>query len=82
MPKEIIETKAEVLALLVRIQEDCAPIKLSIGHVCKANFVNHDSITIHDAPPVVLRALVNAGLLVQIVEDGGVRIIFPKRLNT
>lgn len=76
-PFHKVETKLEVLALLVRLQKECAPIKLSIGHLGYAgNHVGHHTITIHEAPPSVVKALIGEGLIPDVVEGNGLRLYF------
>ena len=48
--------KYELLELVAKCQEQCAPITLSIG--CTVNgIVNHDYIVISDCPQLVLNEL-------------------------
>lgn len=68
-------TRAQFLAFLCGLQRTCAPIKLSIGHVADSHII-HDAVTIHDAPPIVLRQISAMGVHASIVEGGGLRIIF------
>lgn len=55
---------------LVNIQQDCAPIKLTIGSTTETNMVTHDTIVINEAPPVVINKLVELGYSLSATEKG------------
>lgn len=62
--------KVSLLFELAKLQEDCAPIKLSIGSTTETNMVRHDTIVINDAPPVVINKLVELGYSLFATEKG------------
>lgn len=62
--------KINLLEELVNIQQDCAPIKLTIGSTTESNMVRHDTIVINDAPPVVINKLVELGYSLFATENG------------
>lgn len=65
-----IENKIKLLETLAKIQENTAPITLSIGSVSETNIVQHDAIVIHNAPPRITNELVKQGYLLAITKDG------------
>lgn len=52
-------TVMAVLGILADMQKDTSPINLSIGNVTKGGTVQTDVIVIHEAPPIVLKEIVN-----------------------
>lgn len=59
-----------ILEELVNIQQDCAPIKLTIGSTTENNMVRHDTIVINDCPPIVINKLVELGYSLFATEKG------------
>jgi len=54
------QTDAELLSLLMSLQEKTSPIKLSIGYTGNNNIV-HLGIVIHEVAPAVINELVKNG---------------------
>ena len=65
-----IENKIKLLETLTKIQENTAPITLSIGNVSETNMVQHDTIIIHDAPARITSELIKQGYMLSITKDG------------
>lgn len=65
------EQRKEVLAMLADVQDaGTAPIIVTIGSTSKTGIVNHDTIKIQDAPPIVANKLIEAGYSLNITPDG------------
>ena len=62
--------KINLLEELVNIQQDCAPIKLTIGSTTESNRVRHDTIVINNCPPIVINKLVELGYSLSATEKG------------
>ena len=62
--------KINLLEELVNIQQDCAPIKLTIGSTTESNMVRHDTIVINNCPPIVINKLVELGYSLSATEKG------------
>ncbi len=60
----------KLMGVLVALQEECAPITLTIGGVTENNMVTHDCVTIKEAPPVVMRTLVEHGYSLFVNKNG------------
>lgn len=65
-----IENKIKLLETLAMLQNNTAPINLSIGSVSDTNMVQHDTIIIHDAPPRITEILVRKGYMLSITKNG------------
>lgn len=65
-----IENKIKLLETLTMLQNNTAPINLSIGSVSDTNMVQHDTIIIHDAPARITEVLVRKGYNLSITKDG------------
>lgn len=63
------EQKVKLLQMLIDIQENCAPITLTIGSLSE-NTVEHDGVVIKEAPPVVIKELVKDGYMLDLSTDG------------
>lgn len=63
------EQRIKLLTLLSLIQENSAPITLTIGSLSD-NIVEHNGIIIKEAPPVVIEKLVKEGYLLDVSSDG------------
>ena len=60
----------KLMGVLVAVQEECAPITLSIGGVTENNTVIHGCVTIKEAPPVVMKTLVEHGYSLSVNKNG------------
>lgn len=65
-----IENKIKLLETLAKLQENTAPITLSIGSVSDTNMVQHDAIIIHDAAPRITEELIKQGYMLSIRKNG------------
>ncbi len=65
-----LEQRKELLGSLAKIQQNTAPIVVSIGYVTISNQVAHDVIVLKEAPPVVTEDLVKAGYHLDICPGG------------
>ena len=63
------QADAELVSLLMKLQEKAAPIKLSIGYTDKNN-ICHVGIVIHEAAPVVVNELVKNGYCCDLMAKG------------
>lgn len=69
-------TKLEVLSIILECQKMCAPVKVSIGWTNKDNQVKSNYIVVHEAPPKVIKELMNTkDLFPSLVEGEGLLII-------
>jgi len=79
-----ILTRGEFLTELANLQISCSQINLQIGGVNDVNNADHQTITILDAPPVVLGLITDLrikGVLAAYMIDisrGGLTIRFPE----
>jgi len=80
MDEKTKEGLKKVLAMLVDLQEDTAPIKLSIGYTDpQSNQVRQGSLVIHEAPGKVVKALANTGGIITGLHAGALHLtIFPQ----
>lgn len=62
----------ELVTLLLKIQEETAPIKLSIGYVRSGSTV-HQGIILNEAPPKVIETLIEHGYICDL-RDYGMRV--------
>jgi hypothetical protein len=63
------EQKMELLSVLVRIQENSAPITIEIGNA-KTGHVESDCIVIKNAPPIVIFTLAKRGYNMDVTSEG------------
>lgn len=69
MDKERYAVQQELLAELLDIQRNSAPIVISIGWTDKDRVV-HDGIMLKDAPPVVIEKLIQQGYSLSLCNNG------------
>lgn len=58
----------ELLQVLLEMQEDCAPIEMSIG--CTVDNIVRKGIVLKDAPAVVISTLVRKGYTCSLSKNG------------
>ena len=63
------QSDAELLSLLLSLQEKTAPIKMSLGYTGKNNIV-YRGIMIHEAAPAVINELVKNGYCCSLMSEG------------
>lgn len=77
-------TRSEFLAHLDALQDECAPINLTIGASGEGRNPNPETVTLHDAPPVVFLAIARMANDGQIhtfdvhICPQGLRVTFPR----
>lgn len=60
----------ELLTKLVKLQETCSNIELSIGGVSDSGMVEHDTIIIKQCPPIVVKTLTEYGYMLSVTNKG------------
>lgn len=81
MDEKTKEGVKKVLAMLVDLQEDAAPIRLSIGYTDPQSKQVQEGLVIYDAPGKVVKALANTGGIITGLHAGGLHLtIFPQDL--
>lgn len=61
------EEKQKLFGVLIELQLDCAPIKLSIGGVDESGHVEEDTIYLDECPPIVIEELVKKGYTLHLI---------------
>jgi len=59
---------SEVLSIIAKAQEKCAPVQVMIGCLTKDNQVIHGGVYIKDCPSSVIEALIEEGYLLSMDE--------------
>ncbi len=67
--REYKNSDRELLQLLLKMQEETSPIKLSIGYTADSNHVCK-GIILHEAAPMVINTLVEEGYTCSLVKQG------------
>ncbi len=62
------QTDRELLLTLLRMQEETAPISLSIGYVDGERV--RQGLILHEAPPAVLEKLIGEGYMCELTQNG------------
>lgn len=70
MLKEYKQETLELMHLLVEEQENCAPIRLSIGYTQEDTNTVRQGILLLEAPPVVIEKLIQSGYVCDLTERG------------
>ena len=60
----------KLLIRIAELQATTAPVTLTIGGTNQSGMVTRDCVTIHNAPPKVLRAIVTEFDFVSLTNDG------------
>lgn len=63
------QTDRELILTLMKMQENTAPITLSIGYTDRENHVRL-GVLIHEAPPVVVNELISQGYSCDLTSGG------------
>lgn len=64
------EKRLEALEIILKAQENCLNVKISIGGVNEHGIVEHDSLYILECPAIVINQLINKGFSLSMVKQG------------
>ncbi|MCM1120084.1 MAG: hypothetical protein NC543_12090 [bacterium] len=63
------DSDRDLLILLLKMQEQTSPIKISIGYITDSNHVCQ-GIVLHEAPPKVIATLIEEGYVCELTGRG------------
>lgn len=80
MDKKQLNNTIKALEVIVKAQQDCAAVSLTIGTTTKGNMVVHGGIYISDCPASVIEALQSAGFVLQ-MDNGKLNVAYYKEVS-